>query len=121
MSRYYRKITFGVRKEAAALVARYSDKTPEEIIQLANIDHLYQKYGRIEDFKDSSEYNEWNFWTYIKRSAEIMRPLDNIIIKQLRNSKRKIERTFEKEVVKQHYKRLKREEEAEKKSQTQAD
>lgn len=105
LSKYYRKITFGVRREAVNLVARYNGKTPEQILGLADIGALYQKYGRIEEFDDSSDYRKWNFWTYAKRSAEIMNPLENVILQQLRNHRKKIATLLEEEIRKQHSKK----------------
>jgi len=105
-SKYYRKMTFGIRKEAENLVARYPGKTPEEIVERANLIPLYQQYGRIDEFNNSSSYEEWNFWTYTKRSADIMQPLNNIILHQLRNHKKKIVSLLEQEVEKQFVRRL---------------
>jgi hypothetical protein len=72
-----------------------------DTLELANVSAIFQKYGRIEEFDDSSDYNRWNFLTYAKRAATIMQPLNNIIIHQLRNYKRKITTLLEEEVVKQ--------------------
>ncbi len=105
ISGYYRKMTFGVRKKAKALVAQYPDKTPEQILEHFDLSPLYQKYGKIEDFMPSFEYKNWNFWTYAKRADDIMKPFNNIILRQLRNHKKKIRTLLEQEIVHEYIKR----------------
>ena len=104
LSKYYRKMTFGIRKEAANLVARYPGKTAKEILELANISAIYQKYGKIEEFEDNSDYTEWNFWTYTRRAVDVMGTLDNIILHQLRNHKKKLVSLLHEEVPRQFVK-----------------
>ena len=108
VSKYYRKMTFGIRMEAANLVARYPGKSVQEILELADMSAIYQKYGKIEEFKDTHEYEKWNFWTYGRRSADTMEPLNNIILRQLRNHKKKIVTLLEQEVPKQYVRHQKK-------------
>lgn len=105
LSKYYRKMTIGIRVEAIKLVARYTGKSKEEILKLANINRLYQRYGKIKDFDSNSDYTQWNFWTYAKRASDIMEPLGNIILQQLRNHRKKVETLLEQEIEKEHQKR----------------
>lgn len=91
VSRFYRKIAKGVRKEARVLVDRYSTLSKIQVLEKAKLSQIYQRYGRINDFYDleSDDYDKWNFWTYAKRAAEVMdrSGLRHRIIKQISRHK----------------------------------
>jgi len=108
VSRYYRKLTFGVRQVARNSIARYPDKAPSQILPLINIEKIIQKYGRIEDFDKCADYADWNFWTYAKRASTIMSPLPNGIMKQVANHQKKIKSLVESELTSQFVKAYKR-------------
>lgn len=102
ISRYYQKMTFGIRSLASELVDRYPNKPPEELFILAKISQVLEKYGRIDEFgmTESNEYKDWTFWTYAKRSAVVMKDFDNKILHQVRNYKKQVVRLLKTEIGK---------------------
>lgn len=105
ISGYYRKMTWGVRKEAKNLVARYPNKTPSEILKLVNIPLLCQKYSRIENYEPlAKDYSDSNFWSYTKRSYKVMGSIGKHIFLQLRNKTKTLKFLLEQEIQRQYLK-----------------
>lgn len=107
VSRYYRKMTLGIRREARELVERYNNKSPDELLKLAKVSKIYQKYGKIDDFEEhSDDPKKWNFWTYALRSAKIMGPhFDNRILNQMKRHKKRVISLLETEIRSAHAKK----------------
>ena len=74
LSGFYRKITYSLRHQVNAFVARYPGKTIDFLIENFDIEAFIRKFGRVEDFDANSEYQDWTFWTYARRAADEFGP-----------------------------------------------
>jgi hypothetical protein len=79
-----RKIT----SVANRMTRRHIDTNPNmsltELIQTFKYDVLISKFGRVKDFDNSiGKYKSWTFWTYVRRSAEILGVLGSPIMRQV--------------------------------------
>jgi hypothetical protein len=85
LSNLYRKVTKTIRRRAEACARSYPDKDVVQLKELFNYEEIIKKHGKVEDFSDKQEkFENWTFWTYARRSAEIMGPLGRPIVRQLR-------------------------------------
>lgn len=106
VSRYYRKMILGIRKEARVLADRYPDKAPDALLREAKVSQIYQKYGKIDEFeKYVTEPEKWNFWTYAQRAAKIMRDFDNRILSQVGSHKKRVMSLLASEIAEAYTKR----------------
>jgi hypothetical protein len=56
----------------------------KELVDSFNYNVLFRKFGRVGDFDFAgSEYTEWTFWTYIRRSVRILRTASSPILRQV--------------------------------------
>lgn len=84
VSGFYRKITASIRQAAYAHISRYHGKSLTFLIESFNFDKFIEDFGRVEDFDGNTEYEDWTFWTYAKRAAEIFDIMGSPILRQLR-------------------------------------
>ena len=99
---FYRKLTFDMRREAKKLVNRFPGMTLDDVLAKTNFSKLCQKYGKINNFVAAADcYEDWNFWTYAKRSSDIMGEMGIKILPQLKRRKKRIMYTLKVEVEKQ--------------------
>ena len=110
MHRFNRKIIYGARHYATELVARYENKSCQDVMKLANFSNLYQKYGRIKDYKDlnfslRADKKKLTFLAYAKKADSVMAGLDSKIMPQMKNHKKQIKDACNGEIVKQWAKR----------------
>jgi len=84
VSRFYRKLTYFIRREIISLIKRYPGKSLDFLKDQIDIGHLEQKYGRVQDF-DSSDPKGWTFWTYAQRASRVFGSDGGAIIKQVRS------------------------------------
>lgn len=70
LSGFYRKITYSLRHEVRALVARYPGKSADFLAGKFNLEAFIKKFGRIEGYDPNSEFRDWTFWTYARRAAQ---------------------------------------------------
>jgi Reverse transcriptase (RNA-dependent DNA polymerase) len=85
LSGFYRKITYSLRYEVNAFVARYPGKSIDFLIDNFDVEAFIKKFGRVEDFDANSEYQDWTFWTYARRAAQEFGPRGQPILQQLRS------------------------------------
>jgi hypothetical protein len=71
------------RHEARAFVARYQGKDILFLSSKCDYEAFVKKFGRVEEFDETSEYSDWTFWTYARRAREIFGPPGEPIIQQL--------------------------------------
>jgi Reverse transcriptase (RNA-dependent DNA polymerase) len=90
LSGFYRKITYSLRHEARALVARYPGKDLRFLQSAFDLNDFAQRFGRVEGFDSNTDYRDWTFWTYARRSAEIFGTRGTHILRQLRNHQKLI-------------------------------
>ena len=69
VSGFYRKVTYSLRHEVRAFVARYPGKGIDFLMDNFKTEDFIKKFGRVEDFDLNSEYQDWTFWTYARRAA----------------------------------------------------
>jgi hypothetical protein len=58
LSGFYRKITYSLRHEVRAFVARYPGKGIDFLMENFKIEAFVKKFGRVEDFDLNSEYQD---------------------------------------------------------------
>jgi len=89
ISNLWRKVTRSAKRHGHSLVTRYSDKTPSQILNRVNIEKFIEKFGRVEDFGDEkTSVKDWTFWTYARRSSEVMGYMGRPISRQLSSFRR---------------------------------
>lgn len=84
VSRFYRKLTYFIRREIISLIKRYPGKSLDFLTTKIDIGRLERKYGRVQNF-DSSNPNGWTFWTYAQRASRVFGAEGSAIIKQVRS------------------------------------
>jgi hypothetical protein len=87
LSGFYRKITYSLRHEVRAFVARYPGKDINFLLSNFKVDDFVTHFGRVEDFDLSSDYKDWTFWTYARRAAEEFGVTGQPIFLQMRKYK----------------------------------
>jgi len=97
LSGFYRKITYSLRHEVNAFIARYPGKSIDFLVSKLDIEALIKKFGRVEDFDSNSEYQDWTFWTYARRAAREFGPRGQPIFRQIRHHRELILRRMRKE------------------------
>lgn len=90
MSGLYRKISRGARIEVAKIVSRFPGKDLDYLIEHFDWAEFTSRYGRVRQFDKNPNVRNWTFWTYAKRSAEILGDLGKPILRQVRNHKAQI-------------------------------
>jgi len=83
LSGFYRKITFALRHEARAFVARYPGKSIDFLIDTFNFEGFVARFGRVEDFDPHASHEDWTFWTYARRAAKEFGPVAQPIYHQV--------------------------------------
>ena len=83
LSGFYRKITFALRHEARAFVARYPGKSIDFLIDTFNFEAFVARFGRVEDFDPHASHEDWTFWTYARRAAKEFGPVAQPIYHQV--------------------------------------
>jgi hypothetical protein len=79
-----RKITASAKRSAYNHVKFHPEMTLAELTDSFNYDVLITKFGRVPDFKSArGRYETWTFWTYAKRSIEILGELSSPIQRQI--------------------------------------
>jgi hypothetical protein len=99
LSGLYRKVSFGLRAHVKGLKKRYPGKDAIFLKTHFNEAEFMQNYGRVEDFKPASDYNEWTFWTYARRAISAFGPLGTPIAAQLANFRRIVRARIEPEIA----------------------
>jgi len=87
LSGFYRKITYSMRHEVRAFVARYPGKDLEWLMSNFNVEEFVKNFGRVEEFDKSMSCENWTFWTYARRAHKVFGPPGNNIIHQLKRHK----------------------------------
>ena len=85
LSNFYRKMTYSLRHEATALVGRYIGKDVSFLERSFDLERFMQKFGRVGDFDANTDYQEWTFWTYVRRAAKIFGPRGAPMLHQIKN------------------------------------
>lgn len=86
LSNLQRKVARAARYQATSLSLRYPDKSAIELQKYFDYESLIKRFGKIRDFGElSDDYNNWTFWSYAKKSAEIFNSRDSKIRAQLKN------------------------------------
>jgi hypothetical protein len=84
LSGFYRKVTYSLRHEVRAFVARYPGKGIDFLMENFEIEAFIKRFGRVEDFDLNSEYQDWTFWTYARRAARDFGARGQPIYRQMR-------------------------------------
>lgn len=84
VSRFYRKLTYFIRREIISLIKRYPGKSLDFLSAKIDIGRLERRFGRVQNF-DSSNPNSWTFWTYVQRASRVFGAEGSVIIKQARS------------------------------------
>lgn len=84
LSNLKRKMTFSGKIRANKHKKRYSDRTPDELIQSFNFDDFFQSFMRVEDFDAASSVRQWTFWTYARRAVHAFGQRGKPIDRQLK-------------------------------------
>lgn len=100
LSNLRRKLTYSARINGASHRRRYSDRTPNELIETFNFDAFFQNFMRVEEFDSSRSVKSWTFWTYARRAVDAFANRGAPIIKQLKFLKPDGRRMIEAELAK---------------------
>ncbi|MGB2639813.1 MAG: reverse transcriptase domain-containing protein [Candidatus Acidiferrum sp.] len=85
MANFCRKIVRRAYREADACARRYPDNGVAGLKSLFNYEKLIQSFGRVRDFGESrANCRRWTFWTYARRASEVLGPMGEPIMRQLR-------------------------------------
>lgn len=109
VSRFYRKITFSLRHETSALVARYPGKDHAFLVSHFSLERFIQRFGRVEEFDENADYRSWTFWTYARRAAAIFGERGSPILGQLRKHRRLVHQRVERELAAALSRKIRRE------------
>ena len=99
LSRFHRKIVFAARAEAHRFVAANRGLSLDDVIDRFDSRRFESRFGRVEEFEQTREYQQWTFWTYANRSAETFGDKGHRIYHQLRKHRAFISQTLEKEIA----------------------
>lgn len=89
LSGLQRKATLSAIRVARRLLKQFPEKSAEAILNDINLSAFLQRYGRVQDFENKADdVNNWTFWTYATKAAQITRPLGLPIYRQMRNYRR---------------------------------
>lgn len=88
LSGLYRKTMRSMHHEVRSFIARYPGKDREFLLSNFNVEELIKKFGRVEDFDDSKTCEDWTFWTYARRAADVFGENGRNILMQVKNHKR---------------------------------
>ncbi|OWJ55908.1 reverse transcriptase domain-containing protein [Inquilinus limosus] len=102
ISGLYRKISSAAKVVARKQVKRYKNKDLKYLLEKFDHSAFMKRYGRVLDFEVESDYRDWTFWTYAKRSIDTFGALGSPISNQLRNYKRICRSRVESEITKMH-------------------
>lgn len=98
VSGFYRKLTGRTHLIIQEVIRRYPNKSIEEIRAQITPDLVIERFLKIQDFYEkANEYENWTFWSYAKRSHEIMSKggsIESGIIKQLTGFRKKIQQVI---------------------------
>jgi hypothetical protein len=83
VSGFFRKKTFCARHGARVFVARYQGKDFPFLSAKFDYEAFMRRFGRVEEFDETSEYGDWTFWTFARRAREIFGPRGEPVIRQL--------------------------------------
>jgi hypothetical protein len=84
----HRKMTAVAKRMARQHVEKFPTLSLNQLIQTFNYEILITKFGRVKEFSHSNgNYRSWTFWTYAKRSREILGELGVGIAHQVKNYK----------------------------------
>jgi hypothetical protein len=100
LSGFYRKVTFALRHEVRAFVARYPGKDIEFLLTNFKVEEFFSRFGRVEDFDLNSDYQDWTFWTYARRAAEEFGRPGQPIYRQMRRYRSVVSERLRLEFVK---------------------
>lgn len=100
LSRFSRKMTFAVRREANRTARRFPGKEASFVMQRIHLKDLAQRFGRVEEFHQKNDYRDWTFWTYAKRAYDIFGDDGKPIMGQVRRYKQKLSELIVSESVK---------------------
>jgi len=92
LSGLYRKTMRSMHHEVRSFVARYPGKDREFLMSNFNVEELIKKFGRVEDFDDSKNCEDWTFWTYTRRASDVFGNDGRNILMQVKNHKQFIRR-----------------------------
>lgn len=84
VSRFYRRLTYFIRREIISLIKRYPGKRLNFLRAKIDICRLERRFGRVQNF-DPSNPNGWTFWTYAQRASRVFGAEGSAIIKQVRS------------------------------------
>ena len=99
LSNLYRKIARAARYAANSLARRFPNKDADELAYQFDYETLVQKFGRVRNFNEKDkDYKNWTFWTYVRRTSEILGPLGRPIHYQLKNHRSIIRKRADQEL-----------------------
>jgi hypothetical protein len=90
LSNLWRKVARSAVGVALNSRKRFVGKSKTEIRDLIDKEEFLQRFSKVKDFEEKASCpEEWTFWTYAKRSADIFGSSGGPIIRQMRNFRRK--------------------------------
>lgn len=98
LSNLKRKMTFAGRIRAQKHRKRFSDRSPDQLVDTFNFDHFFQSFMRVEEFDTNSSVRNWTFWTYARRAVQAFGERGKPIEKQLKFLKPDGRRLIEREL-----------------------
>lgn len=96
----YRSVAKAAASQALATFKRYPDKSYDELCEMFDFEQFSKRFGRVEDFASASEFRQWTFWTYVKRSVEEFGDLGNRIHGQVARLRRRSKKRVEQQLAK---------------------
>jgi len=79
LSNLYRKIAHTARYAANSIARRFPNKDASELASVFDYESLIEQFGRVRNFEEKDrEYKNWTFWTYVRRTSEILGPLEAV-------------------------------------------
>ena len=98
ISRLKRKMRHAARAHAHKLVARYPGKNLNFLLKRFNQNRFLQRFGKV-DFESNPDAREMTFWSYAKRSSEVLGARGSRICRQIKNDPASIARMIERELT----------------------
>lgn len=87
LSNLNRKISRTLHAEAVALARRYPGKDETYLLSKFNLSTFLQRFGRVEDFVETSPPEDWTFWTYARRANRVFGTRGRGIFDQLKRQR----------------------------------